>query len=432
MLTQGMSTLNMAVGDPDSTTIVHKLQPQFLDPRLAGEAMTMAASPSPEWEGELVREYIKEKGVLSYFYRYLPLGNVLKFDLKCMAMSLGYLLDQFPPFELTPFREIIAIMSQMLVQDVDLGITISNPDAWMLDKPRYTVDRFLHDLGRAQRIVVVTGAGILTLVGIPDFRSMEGVYLKIDHLKLSDPQDVFDIRIFRKDPRYFYAVAKLLLPDLDAYLVLHSFLKLLEDKEKLVRNYTQNIDDLEVAAGLLLLKLIQCHGLFHWARCLLCGARFHGKKIRQHIMVEQVPRCNACWGHTTYNDTRELSYGVVKPDITFFGESLPKRFFSHNKKDLLECDLFIAIGTSLKVLPVSDMVSKTSRHAKRILINRDPIPDMNFDLTLTGNCDDVATWISQKLGPEWDIPHPNYNRHQSLDVEDVNVFENIYAIHRTE
>ncbi|CAN3376898.1 NAD-dependent protein deacetylase Hst1p [Diutina rugosa] len=384
-------------------------------------------SPRPEVD---YRQYIKERGVLSFIYSYLP-DPLSKQDLRRVIGKLGYPLSSFPPLDTSPLREIIEALSSHLVLDKDLDITIQNPSLWMSSKPRYTVDRFLDDLRVAKKIVVVTGAGISTSLGIPDFRSIQGIYKQVEHLKLEDPQDVFDIRVFNEDPTLFYNIAYKLLPaDEHQFSVLHSFIRLLQDKGKLLRNYTQNIDDLEVSAGIDKAKLIQCHGSFHCARCISCKARFKGEKIHEHIRKQQVPRCNACWGKPQFNQTTDVSYGVVKPDITFFGESLPKRFFENCKTDLQECDLFIAIGTSLKVSPVSDMVSKTSRKVKRILINRDPIVDRNFDLTLTGNCDDVATFLCQHLGSDWDLPHPKFDPTLPIVADDVDVFENIYNVHQ--
>lgn len=92
------------------------------------------------------------------------------------------------------------------------------------------------------------------------------------------------------------------------------------------------------------------------------------------------------------------SYGVMKPDITFFGELLPAKFHDTINEDLHECDLVISVGTSLKVAPVADIVDKVPPSVPQILINRDPITHCNFDVSLLGYCDDVAELLERKLG----------------------------------
>ena len=101
------------------------------------------------------------------------------------------------------------------------------------------------------------------------------------------------------------------------------------------------------------------------------------------------------------------SYGVLKPDITFFGEALPNKFHKSIREDILECDLLICIGTSLKVAPVSEIVNMVPSHVPQVLINRDPVKHAEFDLSLLGYCDDIAAMVAQKCG--WTIPHKKWN-----------------------
>ncbi|KAF8004703.1 hypothetical protein HF325_000160 [Metschnikowia pulcherrima] len=104
----------------------------------------------------------------------------------------------------------------------------------------------------------------------------------------------------------------------------------------------------------------------------------------------------------------EESFGVMKPDITFFGEDLPRRFHDNIKNDLKQCDLLISIGTSLRVQPVSNMVDVVDHNVPQILINKDPLPDCNFDVSFLGFCDDTVSYLCDRLGDEWAIDHPDY------------------------
>ncbi|KAK5780890.1 NAD-dependent histone deacetylase SIR2 PWA37_003547 [Arxiozyma heterogenica] len=320
----------------------------------------------------------------------------------------------------------------------------------------YNVDHFVVALKEAKNIIVLTGAGVSTSLGIPDFRSSEGFYSRIKHLGLDDPQDVFNYEIFTKNPSIFYSIANLVLPPENIYSPLHSFIKMLYDKGKLLRNYTQNIDNLESYAGIPESKLIQCHGSFATASCVTCHWKLPGEKIFENIRKVELPLCPYCYkkrkklmdlnykGHTNItddNNTKEKdnsttnnnndsdndsdsddwnididetmlkSYGVLKPDITFFGEALPTKFHKSLREDVNKCDMLICIGTSLKVAPVSEIINMIPVKAPQILINRTPVKHASFDLSLLGFCDDIATLVAKECG--WDIPHPEWNKYKN-------------------
>lgn len=290
----------------------------------------------------------------------------------------------------------------------------------------YTVDHFTERLKTAKNILVLTGAGVSTSLGIPDFRSSQGFYSRVKHLGLDDPQDVFNLDIFMQDPSIFYNIAHMVLPPDNIYSPLHSFIKMLQDKGKLLRNYTQNIDNLESYAGVDADKLVQCHGSFATASCTTCHWQMPGSHIFENIRKMELPLCPYCYQKRReyfptvtdanrgvdrrpspyINATVPKSYGVLKPDITFFGEALPSKFHKTIRKDITKCDLLICIGTSLKVAPVSEIVNMIPAHVPQILINRDPVNHAEFDLNLLGYCDDVAALVAQKC--DWDIPHKKW------------------------
>lgn len=136
---------------------------------------------------------------------------------------------------------------------------------------------------------------ISTSLGIPDFRSADtGLYAKLEHLGLSDPQEVFDIHVFRDDPNVFYSIAKDILPTEKKYSPTHGFIRLLQDKGKLLTNYTQNIDNIEANAGMLPEKIVQCHGSFATATCLKCQYKVSGDEILEEIKGGIVPECASC------------------------------------------------------------------------------------------------------------------------------------------
>ena len=127
--------------------------------------------------------------------------------------------------------------------------------------------------GNFKNVIVLTGAGISTAAGIPDFRSPKiGLYATLKEMKnfhFRSPTFAFDIDVFMKDPRPFWWVFNNLWPRADwpNPTDMHYFISLLNSKGVLLRNYTQNVDSLEIQAGLPPDKLIQCHGTLTTAHC---------------------------------------------------------------------------------------------------------------------------------------------------------------------
>ena len=287
---------------------------------------------------------------------------------------------------------------------------------------------------------------ISTSLGIPDFRSKDtGLYAQLEHLGLSDPQEVFDISLFREDPTIFYSVAKDILPSSKKFSPTHAFIKLLQDRGKLLTNFTQNIDNLEGHTGILPEKLVQCHGSFATATCIECKTRVPGDAICKDLKAGKVARCDAClknirnvkpgmkrkrspngsskskkkrkeeYEDSSSNDDDEIATaGVMKPDITFFGEDLPDIFekrLLHHDRNLV--DLVLVIGTSLKVAPVSEVVGVIPTTVPQIYISREPCSHVNFDVDLLGDCDVVVTELCKRAG--WDL------RHEMVKDVEVNV-----------
>ncbi|XP_031798622.1 NAD-dependent protein deacetylase sirtuin-3, mitochondrial isoform X7 [Sarcophilus harrisii] len=110
-------------------------------------------------------------------------------------------------------------------------------------------------------------------------------------------------------------------------------------------------------AGIPATKLVEAHGTFASATCTICRQSFSGEEFRVDVMADRIPRCPICMG-------------VIKPDIIFFGEQLPQRFFLH-MADFPMADLLIIIGTSLEVEPFASLSEASRRSVPRVLINRE-------------------------------------------------------------
>merc|ERR1712066_956268 len=146
----------------------------------------------------------------------------------------------------------------------------------------------------SRKIIVLTGAGVSVSCGIPDFRSKDGVYarLAVDFPDLPDPQAMFDIQYFRKDPRPFFKFAREIYPGQFQPSPCHKFIKALERHGKLLRNYTQNIDTLEQVVGIE--QVVQCHGSFATATCTKCKRKVEAEAIREDIFAQRIPFCPIC------------------------------------------------------------------------------------------------------------------------------------------
>lgn len=133
----------------------------------------------------------------------------------------------------------------------------------------------------------------------------------------------------------------------------------------LLRCYSQNIDSLELLAGLPSNKLVAAHGNFD-------GAHIIDTDPKVSVDIDELKEAlkAGCQG---WKDLCEKKGGLVKPNIVFFGEALPEKFSELHPHDLSECDLLLVLGTSLTVAPFNSLVGKVNASAPRLLINRDPV-----------------------------------------------------------
>ena len=128
---------------------------------------------------------------------------------------------------------------------------------------------------KCKNIIVMTGAGISTAAGIPDFRSPgTGLYSQLEKYNLPHPQAIFELDYYKSNPEPFCMLAKELWPGNYSPTTSHHFQRLLDKKGLLLRSFTQNIDGLELVSGLPPDKLIAAHGSFHTSHCIECD-QFH-------------------------------------------------------------------------------------------------------------------------------------------------------------
>lgn len=264
--------------------------------------------------------------------------------------------------------------------------------------------------GKCKKILVMTGAGISVAAGIPDFRSPgTGLYSNLKKYNLPFPEAVFQLDYFKKNPKPFFDLALELYPENLKPTTAHYFIRLLHEKGLLLRNYTQNIDTLELEAQIPEEKVVFAHGSFAKASCISCSKNYTKEWIKEKIFSKTIPKCEDC-------------QSLVKPDIIFFGEDLPQNFFSLSKSDFPLADLLIVIGTSLTVYPFAGLISKVNINCPRVLINLEPVGSStplllsrgqigfdfgaknNYrDVPLLGNVQDICLKLIKLLGWEEDF-----------------------------
>ncbi|CAF2397594.1 unnamed protein product [Rotaria sp. Silwood2] len=253
-----------------------------------------------------------------------------------------------------------------------------------------TLDDAVELIHTRKNILILTGAGISVSCGIPDFRSRNGIYARLheEFPELPNPQSMFDIKYFTHDPRPFFRFAKEVWPGQYQPSLSHYFIAELERQDKLLRNYTQNIDSLEHLCSIT--RLIQCHGSFSTATCRNCHYTIKSDEIKNEILQQKIPYCSKCSKDNNNN-------AILKPDIVFFGEQLPDDFHKTISIDKNKCDLLIVMGSSLKVKPVSLVSELLPTHIPQILINRERLLHKKFDIELLGNCDVIINELCLRL-----------------------------------
>jgi len=128
---------------------------------------------------------------------------------------------------------------------------------------------------------------------------------------------------------------------------------------------------LERVAGVDGEMLVEAHGSFAEAHCIQCKKAEDIEEVKKAVFSDVIPKCKECGG-------------LVKPDIVFFGESLPSRFFGKVSEDFPKCDLLLVIGTSLQVQPFASLIGKVGPEVPRVLINREAVATMDNKFAMFG------------------------------------------------
>ncbi len=237
-------------------------------------------------------------------------------------------------------------------------------------------------LRHARCAIVLTGAGISTHSGIPDFRSpRSGLW------ELNDPAEVASIYGFRHNPARFYNwIRPLARTILDAEPnPAHTALARMEQNGSLCSVITQNIDLLHSRAGSQ--NVHEVHGHLRTVTCIHCFQEYDCRPyLIAYLETGAMPRCPAC-GH------------ALKPNVILFGEQLPARALSAARRDAARCDVMLIVGSSLEVYPAADLPVIAHRGgAKLIFVNLvETALDSLAQVVIHGDAVDVLPRLAEAL-----------------------------------
>lgn len=238
----------------------------------------------------------------------------------------------------------------------------------------------------ARRIVVFTGAGISTESGVPDFRSPGGVWNRMkpiyfqEFVASEDKRREAWTRTFKGSAGWTGAK-----PNAGHYAVAR-----LVGEGKVGAVITQNVDNLHQDSGVSPEKIIEVHGNASYAKCLECGLRHEFAELKPAFLQrDEIPACRICGG-------------IVKSATISFGQAMPERKMRQAAAWSTDCDLFLAIGTSLVVYPAAGLpVAARDSGAHLVIINREETPlDHAAHLVIRADIGEVLQGLARRLGIE--------------------------------
>jgi NAD-dependent deacetylase len=206
---------------------------------------------------------------------------------------------------------------------------------------------------------VLSGAGLSTAAGIPDFRGPHGIYRRAD----VDADRLFDIGYFHENPSYYYRFHRecvKMLAGIDPTYT-HKFLASLEAQGLLDGIVTQNFDGLHEAAGSK--KVYTIHGTIRHAHCTHCGEYYGYDAVNKLLEGSDVPHCTKCGG-------------VIKPDIVFFGENV--QYLAECERLCSHAELMFVLGSSLNVMPAAFLPRMCP--GRIIVVNRGEVAEENLPM----------------------------------------------------
>ncbi|NLN98584.1 MAG: NAD-dependent deacetylase [Eubacteriaceae bacterium] len=226
----------------------------------------------------------------------------------------------------------------------------------------------------SHKVYALTGAGISTESGIPDFRSDSGVYTTMD------PMESLSINVLLNEPKRFYSEGFLLLEDLwdKEPNTGHKILAEMELKDYILGVVTQNIDNLHKKAGSQ--NVYEVHGETRNVHCMDCQTHYGFRVMQEQVHQGQIPpRCPKC-------------DGTLRPNVVMFGDQMPIDYINAQSQ-LAGSDLIIVVGSSLTVSP-GNFLPNLGKHL--IIINHTPTPfDAEADFVFYQGAGETLSYLME-------------------------------------
>ncbi len=234
---------------------------------------------------------------------------------------------------------------------------------------------------RSRSAVALTGAGVSTRSGIPDFRGPTGLWTKVNPAKFAS------IDGFMNDPKAWWEMALELAPTFMNAKPNPAHLKLAELEKMGFLDWviTQNVDGLHQQAGSQ--NVLEVHGSLFSGTCTLCCYQVDRKFLEKAMKKRQIPvMCPSCGG-------------LVKLDAVFFGEALPQKELATAIESVRKCQLMLAVGSYLVVYPVASLPTIAQQSgAQLIIINQEPTPfDSVANLVFTAEAGETLSAIVEAV-----------------------------------
>lgn len=243
------------------------------------------------------------------------------------------------------------------------------------------LDRLASAIREAGSTVALTGAGVSTASGIPDFRGESGIWNTE-----FDPGD-FRIERFLSDPAGFWDdqldLHEAMFPAEVAPNRAHEALASMESAGHLGAVITQNTDGLHQRAGSE--RVLELHGNARRVVCTDCGRKSDAAPVRERVRNGELPpRCDC--------------EGLLKPDVVLFGESLPEAILADARRRASESDVFLAVGSSLSVEPAASLPGAAARNGFLAICNLDPTPhDARASVVLREDVTEALPALAERL-----------------------------------
>ncbi len=245
-----------------------------------------------------------------------------------------------------------------------------------------SIDELVDFVATASRITAFTGAGVSTECGIPDFRSPGSPWRRHKPIPFGEflADEAARVEAWRR---------KFAIDDVHGEVRPGRVHRILADwvaEGRVGCVITQNIDDLHRRAGVPEDRLVELHGNGTYAACLECGRRHELAAVRPIVERGLSPRCGSC-------------DGPVKSATIAFGQAMPTEAMRRARRASLDCDLFLALGTSLLVRPAAGFPEFAKQEgAALVIVNREPTPlDSIADLVVEGDVGPILEIVKNRL-----------------------------------